>query len=296
MTYRKKNIFNKHSITKKCAWSLILEAKQVISDANILTKSISISKLINNNLYKYSYSLEKNKVIRKNFNLDAELQNLFDLYMPIIFNGKNNPYLIAHIAQTLDGYIATKSGESKYISSPNNLEHIHMLRAISDVIIVGTNTVKLDNPMLTTRLVKGLSPMRLILDKGNVLKNNYNVFSNRDGNGYKIISDKIKNYSNNVFILPLYKNKFDLNDIISLLRKLNKKIIYIEGGGSTVSNFYNNKLLNKMHLCISPIIIGQGHSSFILPKIKSLKNIKDNKIKYFKMGEDILCDIDLSIS
>jgi riboflavin biosynthesis pyrimidine reductase len=94
----------------------------------------------------------------------------------------------------------------------------------------------------------------------------------------------------------LHKNKFYLNDIIYLLKKLNKKIIYIEGGGSTISNFYNNKLLNKIHLCISPVIIGQGRNSFILPKIKSLKNIKDNKIKYFKMGKDILCDIDLSIS
>jgi riboflavin-specific deaminase-like protein len=296
MTYRKKNIFNKYSITKKSVWSLILEAKKVISNTNILTKSISISKLINNNFYKYSYNIEKNKIIRKNFDLDSELQNMFDLYMPIIFNGVNNTYLIAHIAQTLDGYIATKSGESKYISSPQNLEHIHMLRAISDIIIVGTNTVKLDNPMLTTRLVKGLSPMRLILDKKNTLKNNYNVFSNKDGNGYKIISEKIKNYNNNVFALPIYKNKFNLNDIISLLKKLNKRIVYIEGGGSTVSNFYNNKLLNKIHLCISPIIIGQGRNSFILPKIKSLKNIKDNKIKYFKMGEDILCDIDLPIS
>jgi riboflavin-specific deaminase-like protein len=296
MTYRKKNIFNKHSITKKCAWSLILEAKKAISTTNILTQSISISKLIKNNIYKYSYNIEKKKITRKNFNLDSELQNIFDLYMPIIFNRGNAPYLIAHIAQTLDGYIATKSGESKYISSPQNLEHIHMLRAISDIIIVGTNTVKLDNPMLTTRLVKGLSPMRLILDKKNTLKNNYNVFSNKDGNGYKVISDKIKNSNNNVFALPLYKNKFNLNDIISLLKKLNKRIIYIEGGGSTVSNFYNNKLLNKIHLCISPIIIGQGRNSFILPKIKSLKNIKDNKIKYFKMGEDILCDIDLPIS
>ena len=296
MTYHKKNIFNKHSITKKCAWSLILEAKKIAENKNISTKSISISKSIRNILYKYSYDIERKKIISKNFNLDLELKDLFDLYMPIIFNGTNNLYLIAHIAQTLDGYIATKSGESKYISSSRNLEHIHMLRAISDVIIVGTNTVQSDNPILTTRLVKGCSPMRLILDKKNILNNTYNVFSNIDDNGYKIISDKIKKYNVNTFTLPLHKNKFDLSDIIYLLKKLNKKIIYIEGGGSTISNFYNKKLLNKIHLCISPVIIGQGRNSFILPKIKSLKNIKDNKIKYFKMGKDILCDIDLSIS
>ena len=95
--------------------------------------------------------------------------------------------MIGHLAQTLDGFIATKSNESKYISSKENLIHIHMLRAISDIILVGFNTVKSDNPMLTTRLVKGENPMRIILDKNNKLSKKYHVFNNKDDNGYKII-------------------------------------------------------------------------------------------------------------
>ena len=75
-------------------------------------------------------------------------------YLQIIFNKSKYPYIFGHLAQTLDGYIATESGESRYISSIDNLEHLHMLRAISDVVLVGSNTVKFDNPKLTTRLVK----------------------------------------------------------------------------------------------------------------------------------------------
>ena len=62
---------------------------------------------------------------------------------------------IGHIAQSLDGYIATIAGESKYISSKDNLEHIHRLRALADIIIVGANTYTEDRPQLTTRLVEG---------------------------------------------------------------------------------------------------------------------------------------------
>ena len=58
----------------------------------------------------------------------------------------------------MDGFIATNSGESKYISSKENLDHIHRLRAISDIIIVGANTFREDKPKLTTRLVEGDNP------------------------------------------------------------------------------------------------------------------------------------------
>ena len=219
---------------------------------------------------------------------------LFSLFLPIIFNAKNEPYLIAHLAQTLDGFIATESGESKYISSDDNLTHIHMIRAISDIIIVGYKTVELDNPMLTTRYVKGKSPMRIIIDKNNKLSKKYNVFKNCDGRTYKLISDNIKIKSNNIFQLPLIEDKFDVYDIYSLMKKLRKKIVFIEGGGSTVSDFYNKDILDRLHICISPSILGKGRSSFITQRRRSLDGVLKHKANYSKMGKDILCDIDLS--
>jgi len=286
------NKSNKFSITKKSSWSLILAAKYFRINNFDNESQITIEKSLNSKKYEYKYNIEKQEIVSSNFDIDDYLDNLFKLYLPIIFNSKKT-YLIGHLAQTLDGFIATKSNESKYISSKENLIHIHMLRAISDVILVGSNTVKSDNPMLTTRLVKGESPMRIILDKNDKINKKYNVFNNKDDNGYKIINDNLKQKNLNIFQLPLINNQFDERDIISLLTKLNKKIVFIEGGGKTISKFYKKNLLDRLHLCISPIILGEGISSFIIPKQKSLKEVGEHKISYIKMGSDILCDIDL---
>ena len=286
------NKSNKFSITKKSSWSLILAAKYFRVNNFDNESRIIIEKSLNSKKYEYKYNIEKQEIVSSNFDIDDYLDNLFKLYLPIIFNSKKT-YLIGHLAQTLDGFIATKSNESKYISSKENLIHIHMLRAISDVILVGSNTVKSDNPMLTTRLVKGESPMRIILDKNDKINKKYNVFNNKDDNGYKIINDNLKQKNLNIFQLPLINNQFDERDIISLLTKLNKKIVFIEGGGKTISRFYKKNLLDRLHLCISPIILGEGISSFIIPKQKSLKEVGEHKISYIKMGSDILCDIDL---
>ena len=293
MTYNKKTV-NKASITKKSLWSLVLAAKERSYSRENEDSSISITKIIGKNEYKFTYNLNTQVISKCNFLLNEYSMRVLSLFLPIIFNEKSDPYIIAHLAQTLDGFIATKTGESKYISSEDNLIHIHMIRAISDVIIVGYKTVKLDNPMLTTRLVRGHNPMRLIIDKNNKLSKRYNVFSNSDGNGYKLISDTINTKNDNIFQLPLVKNKFDTNDISLLMKKLGKRIIFIEGGGATVSNLYNRNNLDRIHLCISPIILGKGRSSFIMQENTSLNDVINHNIEYYQMGKDILCDIKLS--
>ena len=295
MTYNKK-IVNKLSITKKSLWSLILVAKDITNSEETLDSLISINKKIGGKKYSLIYDRNSNTIAECNFIICDYSKMLFSLFLPIIFNSKESPYLIAHLAQTLDGFIATNSGESKYISSNDNLTHIHMIRAISDIIIVGYKTVELDNPMLTTRLVTGKSPMRIIIDKNNKLSNKYNVFRNPDNNGYKIISDKTYTKKENVFQLPLDKNKFNLNDIYDLIKKLRKKIVFIEGGGATVSEFYNNNKLDRLHICISPSILGKGRSSLMIEKKMSLNEILEHEVRYFQTGTDILCDIELSQS
>ena len=295
MTYNKK-IVNKLSITKKSLWSLILVAKEIANSEETLDSLISINKKIGGKKYSFIYDRNSNTIAECNFIICDYSKMLFSLFLPIIFNSKESPYLIAHLAQTLDGFIATNSGESKYISSNDNLTHIHMIRAISDIIIVGYKTVELDNPMLTTRLVTGKSPMRIIIDKNNKLSNKYNVFRNPDNNGYKIISDKTYTKKENVFQLPLDKNKFNLNDIYDLIKKLRKKIVFIEGGGATVSEFYNNNKLDRLHICISPSILGKGRSSLMIEKKMSLNEILEHEVRYFQTGTDILCDIELSQS
>ena len=293
MTYNKK-VVNKLSITKKSLWSLILAAKDIGYSQENLDSLIPINKKIGKKTYYFIYNSKTQLITKNNFIIDQYAILLFSLFLPIIFNGKNDPYLIGHLAQSLDGFIATESGESKFISSNENLSHIHMIRAIADVIIVGYKTVELDNPMLTTRLVKGSDPMRIIIDKDDKLSKRYNVFKNLDDNGYKIINDSKYIKKQNIFQMPLVKNKFDLDDICILMKKLKKRIVFIEGGGATVSGFYNENKLDRLHLCISPIILGKGKSSFITSKKNSFDGIVNHNVSYYQMGKDILCDMNLS--
>src|SRR5215813_2494665 len=69
-------------------------------------------------------------------------------------------FVLGRVAQSLDGYIATRVGESVWISGPDDLLHTHRLRALADAVIVGARTVRADNPRLTTRLVEGPNPVR----------------------------------------------------------------------------------------------------------------------------------------
>ena len=153
--------------------------------------------------------------------------------------------------------------KNKYISSKKNLDHIHRLRAISDIIIVGANTFREDKPKLTTRLVKGDNPKIHVFDPKRILK------SNQISNNIKIISDK-----------DVMRNKFN-----------KYKIIYIEGGGKTISYFMEKNILDRIHLCLCPIILGGGRPSFIQSKNISIKNLKSYDPKHYNMGNDVLFDL-----
>ena len=281
----------KYSITKKQVYALVLESKKITYKPR--QKNYSVKKIISKKELFYSYDSSLEKITKANFRLNPDLKILMESYLQIILNKSKFPYVFGHLAQTLDGYIATESGESRYISSIDNLEHLHMLRAISDVILVGSNTVKFDNPQLTTRLVKGPNPMRVVIDKNDTIKNSCNLLKNKDGRGFKIVSDKLKANSKNIFTLPLQKDEFRIADIISLLESLGNKIIFIEGGGNIISHFYRKKFLNRIHLCISPILIGRGINSFVIDKDIKINEAKIRKISYIKMGKDILCNIQL---
>ena len=281
----------KYSITKKQVYALVLESKKITYKPR--QKNYSVKKIISKKELLYTYDSSLEKIIRTNFHLNSDLKILMESYLQIIFNKSKYPYIFGHLAQTLDGYIATESGESRYISSIDNLEHLHMLRAISDVVLVGSNTVKFDNPKLTTRLVKGPNPMRVVIDKNDTIKNSCNLLKNKDRKGFKIVSDKLKPNGKNIFLLPLKKDEFRIVDIISLLKSLGNKIIFIEGGGNIISHFYRKKFLNRLHLCISPILIGRGINSFIIDKDVKINEAKIKKISYIKMGKDILCNIKL---
>ncbi len=91
-------------------------------------------------------------------------QAMLDLYLPIAGATASRPMTVGHLGQSLDGFIATHSGESQYVTGEENILHLHRMRALSDAVVVGAGTVAADDPQLTTRKVSGPSPLRVVLD------------------------------------------------------------------------------------------------------------------------------------
>ncbi len=104
-------------------------------------------------------------------------RDLLDLYLPISSGTAGRPVTIGHLGQSLDGFIATHSGDAISVTGPENILHLHRLRALCDAVIVGAGTVMADNPRLTTRLVAGSNPVRVILDPGGRLPAAHTVFN-----------------------------------------------------------------------------------------------------------------------
>ena len=86
------------------------------------------------------------------------------------------PLTVGHLGQSLDGFIATHSGDSQFVTGEENLRHMHRMRALSDAVLVGAGTVAADDPQLTTRQVTGPSPLRVVIDPMRRLPDTYRVF------------------------------------------------------------------------------------------------------------------------
>tara|TARA_B100001057_G_scaffold238364_1_gene238690 strand:- start:4750 stop:5532 length:783 start_codon:yes stop_codon:yes gene_type:complete len=257
----------KISITKKMIWSLILKinSNHIYKDSKNI---ININEIILDNEINIIYDKKKNIIKNKNISFsDTESLDIFKIFFPIICSSDKNQY-IAHIAQSLDGFIATRSGESKYISGKKNIEHIHRLRALSDIIIVGANTYLEDKPKLTTRLVEGTNPDVYVFDPKEIIKK--------------------RDVENKITLL-----KTDLKPLKNALLRNMKTIIYIEGGGKTISYFLNKNMLNRIHICLCPIILGGGRASFINNKYTKLTESKSYNPYHYEMGDDVLFDIKL---
>src|SRR5689334_4574438 len=102
---------------------------------------------------------------------------LLELYAPLCVGRVGTPLTVAHLGQSLDGYIATASGDSYYVTGPDNVRHLHRLRALCSAIVVGAGTIERDDPQLTVRHVPGENPVRVVLDPSARLDASRRVFT-----------------------------------------------------------------------------------------------------------------------
>ena len=256
------------------------------SDLYLLVKknSISLSTKRKSNFY------IKNNNLESKINISKFYQSILYILVPIL--RKNKKLVIAQIGQSIDGRIALNNGNSHYINNPKSIIYLHCLRSISDAIIVGSNTIKKDNPLLTTRKIKGTNPKRIIIDGSLSLNNKYKIFN--DGNENIIFTKSNKNIRlNNSIIIRLKEKNFTKN-LITQIKKLKYKNILVEGGSKTISELINNKYIDILQFMIAPILIGSGINSLNLKEISNLNKAIRPKHNFNELENEIIVNLFLN--
>ncbi len=229
--------------------------------------------------------------------LEKECRSLNEAFFKFIL--EKVPFVILKVAATLDGKIATREGDSKWISGEASRQFVHRLRDQVDGVLVGIGTVLKDDPQLTARILKGRDPYRIVLDSQLRIPENARVIG--DSPSKVIIAttgvaardkiEKLEKKGVKILILDSKQGKVDLKHCLSKLGEMKIMSLMVEGGSQINGSFLDEGLIDKVLLFFSPKLIGDsqapgifgGHGKTVLKEAVFL-----NELRMRRIGEDVL--------
>lgn len=226
--------------------------------------------------------------------IEGTAGEVLELYLPLALQAE---LVIGQLGQSLDGRIATEGGHSHYVTGSADIRRLHRVRALVDAVVVGAGTVATDDPRLTVREVAGENPVRVVLDPTGRLEPDRQVFRDgaaptvvvrRDGAGGGPISE-----ADVVRLRAGDGAYFTPEAILAALRDRGHRRVLVEGGGVTVSRFLQAGVLDRLHVTVAPLLIGSGRPALTLHTISSLDDAIRAPCRHFRLGDDILFDLDL---
>ena len=226
-------------------------------------------------------------------------QQAFRLFKPLLGSGR---LVVAQLGQSLDGRIATASGDSYYINGPAMRAHLHRLRALVDAVVVGAGTAAADQPSLTVRHCPGVSPVPVIIDPSARVAPEGPLFD-PEHTPRLIIATAIRRCARD---WPAHVECLRLSPepgasgqglatptLLDALAERGLGRVLIEGGGVTVSRFIDDHSLDRLHLLIAPLLIGSGPSGLNLRPIKRLREAGRVAMRSYPLGDELVVDVDL---
>jgi diaminohydroxyphosphoribosylaminopyrimidine deaminase/5-amino-6-(5-phosphoribosylamino)uracil reductase len=222
--------------------------------------------------------------------LEREGRELNRFYFKYIT--KKLPYISLKIAQSVDRKITKEAGKQTWLTGKESGEFVHKLRSIYDAVLVGCNTINVDNPRLNVKNVKGRNPKRIIIDGGFNLNLDAACLNDNDSaNTWIFISDDIKsekldllyNKGIKIFQSSLNENRrIDLNFVLRKLYEENISSVLVEGGRDIFSQFIERDLFDELILLQAPVIIGKGIDAF-----NNFNEIPLELFSFERLGEDL---------
>ena len=243
--------------------------------------------------------LRQNNIKVKLGILSEQIKKINNVYIKYITTGI--PFVTVKVAESLDGRIATFTGDSKWITSDKSRIFAHKIRKDYDAIMVGVNTVLRDNPRLNA-VAAQKQLIKIIIDGNLSTPENANVFSG----GAKVIiitlpsrpgqeTENRKNLVAKATILEVKEKdgQINLRDALKKLARLEISNIIVEGGGTLIGSLFDEGLVDKILFFISPKIIGgkDAVSSVMGKGVKRAdRAIKLNQVKIRRFAEDLLIE------
>lgn len=225
-----------------------------------------------------------------------------DLMAPFVNfrrQSEGRPFIVAQLGQSLDGRIATRTGDSRYIGSSPSLDHLHRIRAHVEAVLVGIGTVLADDPRLDVRRCAGKNPARIVLDAKGRLPAGAKCLTGVDS--ARRIVFRAPGVEGEVpagveiLRMPVDPaGHFDLAQVAGKLAELGFGTVLIEGGARIISQAIDAGIVDRLHLMVSPVIIGSGQAGLELRPIDRLKEARRPKTNITLLGEgEVLFDCDL---
>jgi diaminohydroxyphosphoribosylaminopyrimidine deaminase/5-amino-6-(5-phosphoribosylamino)uracil reductase len=223
---------------------------------------------------------------------EAEAKELIKPHAKYITSGL--PFVTVKFAASLDGKIATRTGDSKWITGPESRAYVHQLRAASDAIMAGINTVLADDPQLTARNPDGTTlprqPLRVIVDSRGRTPTTARLLSEPGTTIIAVAESNLKIAGAEVVSLPNSDGKVDLAGLMQELGRREITSVFVEGGGMLIGSLFDLRLVDKVIAFIAPVIIG-GQSALSpvggLGAERMADTLRLSRVKLQQFGDDV---------
>src|SRR5882672_2389955 len=205
--------------------------------------------------------------------------------------------VVGQFGQSLDGRVATETGHSHYINGPAGLAHLHRLRALVDVVVVGVSTALADNPQLTVRHVSGPCPARAVIDPRGRMCADARMFAHDGVRRLAITAEGARTdlpAGVERVSLPAADGKIAPAAILAALAARGFRRMLIEGGSHTVSCFLAAGCLDRLHIVVAPIILGAGRGGVTLAPVTHCDDALRPPMRLHQLDGEVLFDCDLS--
>lgn len=204
----------------------------------------------------------------------------------------DRPFVVAQLGQSLDGRIATLTGDSRWINGSHALRHLHALRAVVDAVVVGVGTVVADDPQLTVRHVQGAHPARVVIDPLCRGPSSARCYDD-DGTAVYCVTTDGSALPKGVTHIPWPLHNVP-EGIVQSLFALGLHRILIEGGATTISRFIDSGMVDRLQMLVAPVLLGSGLAGLQLAPIEKMVEARRPaaRVHVFPDG-DVLFDCDL---